>query len=173
MASLAIFELWLTTRSFQANALPTSTGALGPEKDIVRPLVGSVDDRALLFTETDVWAAVGFAPATGKLWGRFERCKDWLGAPKLGFRGAERSILVLQAIDIFALHVSDKEIVASVKIDIVSAVEKPFVADIMVGRGRDGVSLFRAGRSTNKKVTISRGEHKMGNDWGVSISAVP
>jgi len=117
--------------------------------------------------------AVGFAPATGKLWGRFERCKDWLGAPKLGFRGAERSILVLQAIDIFALHVSDKEIVASVKIDIVSAVEKPFVADIMVGRGRDGVSLFRAGRSTNKKVTISRGEHKMGNDWGVSISAVP
>ena len=71
-------------------------------------------------------------------------------------------MLFVQAIDIFALQVSDTEMVASTEIDMISAVE-PF-PKATIGEGiKDGVSRLCAGCSLYREVMTSRGRHDIGS----------
>lgn len=61
--------------------------------------------------------AVGVAPplwlgVIGRLAGRLFRWRTWLGPPKVGLRGKEKSTLVRHCMDILGWHSSDTHIVA-------------------------------------------------------------
>ena len=140
--------------------LPNSTGVAGPENEMARPLPQRTDVLGVPISD----AGAGLEPAgvTGRLCGRFARWMLCLGGPKLGLRGAERSMLFVQAMDIFALQVSETEILARTEIDMISAVE-PFPKAIVVEGIKDGASRLCAGCSLYNKVMTSRGRHDIGS----------
>ena len=79
IASFAVFGLWFTTRTFHMKVLPNSTGVVGPENEMARPLPQRTD--VLGVPVSDTGAVLEPAGVTGRLCGRFARWRLCLGGP--------------------------------------------------------------------------------------------